>query len=86
MASDLGVNIVRKIKGYIPLIIPVFASSLRAADNLALALEARAFGYKEKRTSFIEYRFGIRDIAALCLFLIADAIVIALRIKGYGII
>ncbi len=81
-----GVNIVRKIKGYIPLIIPVFASSLRAADNLALALEARAFGYKEKRTSFIEYRFGIRDIAALCLFLIADAIVIALRIKGYGII
>ncbi len=81
-----GVNIARKVRGYIPLIIPVFASSLRAADNLALALEARAFGYDEKRTSFIEYRFSIRDIVALCLFLITDAVIIFLRIKGYGVI
>ncbi|MEW5807282.1 MAG: energy-coupling factor transporter transmembrane component T [Acidobacteriota bacterium] len=80
------VSLTRKIKGYIPLIIPVFASSLRAADNLALALESKGFGLKEKRTSFVEYRFGIRDFIAIALFMIADTTIIFLRINGHGLI
>ena len=81
-----GVNIGKKIKGYIPLIIPVFASSLRASDNLALALEARAFGFAEKRTSFIEYSFGMRDSVALLIFLLADTFILAMRLQGYGVV
>lgn len=81
-----GWNIMRKIRGSVPLIIPVFASSLRAADHLALALESKGFGLKLKRTSFFQYRFGWRDTIALVVFLIIDLIIIVMRFKGYGVV
>lgn len=79
-----GVNIIRKVRGSMPLIIPIFASSLRAADHLALALESKGFGLKSKRTSFFQYRFGWRDAIALVLFLVIDLIIVVMRLKGYG--
>jgi energy-coupling factor transport system permease protein len=79
-----GVNIIRKIKGTLPLIIPVFASSLRSADHLALALESKGFGLKSKRTSFFWFHFGQKDVLALLLFLILDAVIVLMRWKGYG--
>ncbi len=81
-----GVNIIRKIKGTVPLIIPIFASSLRAADHLALSLESKGFGLKSKRTSFFRYHFGRRDIMALLLFLALDCIIVIMRWKGYGLV
>ncbi len=81
-----GVNIIRKIKGTFPLIIPIFASSLRAADHLSLALESKGFGLKSKRTSFFQYQFGWKDIAALSLFFIIDTMIVIMRLKGYGLV
>ncbi len=79
-----GVNIIRKIRGTVPLIIPIFASSLRSADHLALALESKGFGLKSKRSSFSRYHFGWRDILAILLFFILDAVMVFMRWKGYG--
>ena len=81
-----GAHIIRKIRGSIPLIIPILASSLRAADHLALALESKGFGLASKRTSFFQYHFGLRDMAALFLFLILDIMIVIMRIQGYGLV
>ena len=40
-------NLLQKIRSFIPILIPLFASSFKRADALAIAMEAR--GYKVER-------------------------------------
>lgn len=45
-------NIIQKVKSVIPILIPLFASSFKRADHLALAMEARGYQGGEGRTKF----------------------------------
>jgi len=65
--ADFSGGPVRRIKGLIPLLIPLFLSAFRRADHLALAMEARCYRGGEGRTSFRELSFGGRDYGALAL-------------------
>jgi len=67
-----------RVRQVIPLIIPLFTTSLRRAETMALAMDARAYGYQTNRTSMTEFSFTWRDglfilllaaIAAAVLFL-----------------
>lgn len=58
-------NILRRIKSVIPLIIPLFISSFRRADELALAMESRCYAGGEGRTSYTQLRFSRADY--LCI-------------------
>lgn len=65
-----------RIRQVVPLIIPLFVTSLRRAETLALAMDARAYGVNKERTSLMVFTFGWRDvlfvsIAALSAYLIA---------------
>jgi len=79
-------NPLAKLKSYFPLSVPVFLSALRKVDQLSIALEARGFGAKTKRTSWIEFKFSRRDWLLLGLCLALDACCIGLRILGHGVV
>jgi energy-coupling factor transport system permease protein len=57
---------VSRVKLIIPLILPLFLTSLRRAENMALAMDARGYGTQLQRSSIINYRFGWKDSLA-CL-------------------
>jgi energy-coupling factor transport system permease protein len=68
--SDWGVKrkgFVNRIRQVVPMIIPLFITSLRRSENLALAMDARAYGVLPQRTSMTELDFKWRDAVAVLL-------------------
>jgi energy-coupling factor transport system permease protein len=57
----------QKIKNYVPLFVPLMDSSLDKANNIATAMQLRAFGYKKKRTYFMNYKFGPGEVLFMLL-------------------
>lgn len=62
-------NVFQRAMQVIPLIVPLFTSSLRKAENLALAMEARAYGAFKERTSMVVFKFHWYDWVALAITL-----------------
>ena len=58
-------NIVQKIRSIVPLLIPLFLSTFRRANDLALAMDARCYRGGEARTSYYVLRFQRSDGFAL---------------------
>lgn len=63
-------NIVQKAKSLIPLLVPLFISSFRRADELAMAMEARCYRGGTGRTRLKELKYSIRDLIAYGVFAI----------------
>ena len=60
-------NLVQKAKAMIPILVPLFISAFRWADELATAMECRCYHGGEGRTRLHVLRYEARDIIALCL-------------------
>ena len=58
-------NLFQRIKSVIPLILPLFISVFRRADELALAMDARCYTGGKGRTSFKELVFNKNDYFVL---------------------
>lgn len=56
-----------KAKSLIPLLIPLFVSAFRRADDLAMAMEARCYRGGEGRTRLRQLRFARKDAAAFLI-------------------
>ena len=63
---DTG-NLLQKAKALIPLLVPLFISAFRRADELATAMECRCYHGGEGRTRMRQLHFRFRDYAALTL-------------------
>ena len=63
-------NMFVRLKNMLPILVPLFLSSFRRADELALAMEARCYRGGEGRTQMKELRFATWDGAAVLLFLL----------------
>ena len=61
-------NIFKRIKAMLPVIIPVFVSAFRKADELADALDARCYQASPKRTKMKKMSFAWRDLIAFLIF------------------
>jgi energy-coupling factor transport system permease protein len=72
-------NIVKRAKCMVPLLVPLFISAFRRADELAVAMEARCYRGGENRTRMKELRFAPRDAAAFAAILALTAVLGALR-------
>lgn len=57
-------NVFRRAKSMIPILVPLFISAFRIAQDMALAMEARCYHGGEGRTRMNQIRFGGRDLAA----------------------
>ncbi len=75
-------NIFRRAKALVPILVPLFVSAFRRADELATAMESRCYHGGEGRTALHVLRFKGADYLALGLFLALAAAVIALRHFG----
>ncbi|MBQ8636804.1 MAG: energy-coupling factor transporter transmembrane protein EcfT [Clostridia bacterium] len=73
-------SILRRAKAMIPLLVPLFVSSFRRADELAVAMDARCYHGGANRTRMKEMRVGRYDAYAGAVFLIFVAVLIMLRI------
>ena len=61
-------NIVKRAKALVPLLIPLFISAFRRANDLAMAMEARCYRGGEGRTKMKPLIYKKQDkIAYLCL-------------------
>ncbi len=69
-------GLITRIRQLFPLIVPLFVISLRRAENLALAMDARAYGYLNYRTSYVDMKFSLKDWAFILLNLIVSLIVV----------
>ena len=64
-----------RIKAIIPLLIPLFISSFKRAEELAVAMEARGYRGGEGRTKYRQLSWGMLD-TGMILFLVAVAIIL----------
>jgi len=58
-------NLVDKAKALIPLLVPLFITAFRRADELAVAMECRCYHGGEGRTRLRQLKYRLRDILAL---------------------
>jgi energy-coupling factor transport system permease protein len=66
----------QRLRALLPLLVPLFVSAFRRADELATAMEARAYRGGEGRTHFRQHRFGRGDaVAALALAALVAALI-----------
>ena len=68
--SDWGVKkkgLANRIRQVVPMVLPLFITSLRRSENLALAMDARAYGVLDKRTSMTEPHFNWKDASAILI-------------------
>ncbi len=61
---DTG-NLIQKAKSFIPVLVPLFISAFRRADQLATAMEARCYRGSEGRTKMKQLRFTHFDLLAI---------------------
>ena len=73
-------NMVKKIKGMLPLLVPLFVSAFRRADELATAMEARCYRGGEGRTRMYELHYHKEDILAFVVMLILIGVLMACRL------
>lgn len=57
-------NLINKIRSVVPLIVPLFISTFRRANDLALAMDSRCYGSSNERTSYYILQFRRADIIA----------------------
>ena len=62
-------NIIKRAKAMVPILVPLFVSAFRRANELAMAMEARCYHGSEGRTKMKPLKYAKRDkIAYLCMF------------------
>ena len=71
-------KILDRIRSFLPIIVPLFVSAFRRADELANAMEARCYRGEEGRTRLRQLKFKRLDGTVFLVF--------AMMITGYGVI
>lgn len=72
-------NLLKKIRSFIPILIPLFASSFKRADALAIAMEARGYRGGEGRTRYRNLQWKIKDTLAIVVILLLMLLVFCLK-------
>ncbi|MDF0727546.1 energy-coupling factor transporter transmembrane protein EcfT [Cytobacillus sp. S13-E01] len=68
-----------RVKAIVPLLVPLFISSFKRAEDLATAMEARGYRGGEGRTKYRKLEWGIIDTAILSLLFLTAVCLFLLR-------
>ena len=77
-------SLVQRAKALIPVLIPLFVSAFRRADELAVAMECRCYRGGDGRTRMTVTHLGARDYTMLMLFAAGAASLILCNIFAPG--
>ena len=72
-------SIMQRGRNMIPLLVPLFVSAFRRADDLATAMEARCYRGGEGRTRMHELAYTFRDTIAMIVVIGLTAVLVAMR-------
>lgn len=78
---DTG-NVLKRAKSLLPLLVPLFVSAFRRADELAVAMEARGYHGGEGRTRMKVLRYTLMDAAAFSVMAILTTATLLLTFRG----
>ena len=76
-------SVVSRVKALVPILVPLFISAFRRADELATAMECRCYHGGEGRTKMKLLRYKLPDFEAYGISVVLLAAVIVLR--GFGL-
>ncbi|MFP4346264.1 MAG: energy-coupling factor transporter transmembrane component T family protein [Anaerolineales bacterium] len=79
-------NLLERLRKYVPLLIPVFVSTIRGTNTFGMALEAKGFGAREDRTFYLEPHLGRRDYLVMGGLVLLFAVATYFKVAGYGVI
>lgn len=77
-------GLIKRAKALLPVLIPLFVSAFRRADELSFAMDSRCYNATDKRTRYKKMKIGFRDIIgsiiglSLLAFIIVDGSVLKL--------
>ena len=71
-------GVVKRLRSMVPILVPLFLSSFRRADDLALAMEARCYRGGEGRTHMKRLRLTNLDFGAAMFVVLLVAVIIFL--------
>lgn len=77
-------NLVKRAKALIPILVPLFVSSFKRAEELATAMECRCYRGDNNRTKYVKLTYRARDFVAMLLFALLLGSLIALRTVPYN--
>ena len=75
-------NLLQRTRALIPILIPLFVSAFRRADELAIAMESRCYHGGNNRTKLKELKYRKKDTCALIVFAIFVTGMLLLNLLG----
>ena len=75
---DTG-SFMQRVKALVPILIPLFLSALRRADELAMAMECRCYHGGEGRTRLKVLQFGKEDVLCAVVLTVLLGIIVCTR-------
>ena len=76
-------SLIQRAKALVPLLIPLFVSSFKRAEELATAMECRCYRGDVGRTKLVKLEYRARDYLFLAVFLLLIGVMISLAILPY---
>ena len=73
-------NLIKKAKSLVPLLVPLFISAFRRANDLAMAMEARCYRGGENRTKMKPLKYKRRDVVAYLVLICYFTACIGIRV------
>ena len=75
--------LIQKVKNMVPLLVPLFISAFRRANDLAMAMEARCYHGGDNRTQMKPLHYTRRDHIAYVVLFVYLAVAIGFRVMGW---
>ena len=75
-------NLMQRVKALVPILVPLFISAFRRADELATAMECRCYQGGDGRTKMKLLRYKLRDFRAYAIGIALLVCVVTLRYFG----
>ena len=76
-------SLIQRAKALVPLLIPLFVSSFKRAEELATAMECRCYRGDVGRTKLVKLEYRARDYLFFAVFLLLIGVMISLAILPY---
>ena len=77
-------NIFKKARALLPILIPLFVSNLRRADELSNAMDSRCYRGAKGRTKMKRLKFHWRDLIAFLIFAALFFFILLLKYNFFG--
>jgi len=74
-------NFLKRVRNYIPILIPLIVSAIRRSLELAEAMESRAWGITSKRTNLYVLKIKLGDVVLLALSIVL--LVLGIYVRYY---